>query len=103
MGLKLCRISKRLVPPVGSKDSLGSCAKKCTGDAARAACVSDCLIDLDVPNTCATCVWEALCKPVLMGLRLRVSTVTDIVQQYGLHAKLAKVAAWTRWVFCPGP
>ncbi|CAE7765076.1 unnamed protein product [Symbiodinium necroappetens] len=39
-----------------NQDSLGSCAKKCTGDAARAACVSDCLIDLDVPYTCATCL-----------------------------------------------
>ena len=39
-----------------NRGNLTQCAEKCEGSAARAACVSGCLVRREVPSTCASCL-----------------------------------------------
>eukprot|EP00439_Symbiodinium_sp_Y106_P013390 s1634_g1.t3 len=39
-----------------NQKNLHTCAKECSEKNSKAACVSDCLIDLKVPSTCASCL-----------------------------------------------
>ena len=39
-----------------NQNNLHTCAQQCSEKDTKAACVSDCLIDLKVPSTCASCL-----------------------------------------------